>query len=219
MDNAMKRSAIGLLLVTTVCTLLLCSCSRDPNVRKQKYFDSGRHYYEKAKYREAVIQFANAVQVDPAFAEAHYELAQTYVKLGSYTSAYSELLRTVDLQPDNAKAQIDLGNLLLAGRRADEAEQRAKLVLAKRPDNADAHSLLANAKAAGGHMDVAVQEMRKAVELSSQRAHFHTNPGLFLQNAKQFAEAEAAYKKAVELDPKSSNALLALASFYFSQQR
>ena len=111
----MKRSAVALLLATILCGFFT-SCSRDPNVRKQKYLESGKRYYEKAKYREAVIQFSNALQVDPRFAEAHYQLAQSYLKLGAFPSAYNELLRTVDLQPDNAKAQVDLGNLLLAGR-------------------------------------------------------------------------------------------------------
>ncbi len=212
----MKRFTISLLLAVIALSL---SCSRDPNVRKQKYLDSGKRYFEKAKYREASIEFANAIQVDPAFADAHYQLAQTYIKMGTFSSAYSELLRTVDLQPDNAKAQIDLGNLLLAGRKVDEAEKRAQIVLAKQPGNADAHALLANAKAAAGHMDAAIQELRKAVELNPKNAQFHTNLGLFLQNAKQYSEAEAAYKKGVELDPKSQNGLLSLASFYVSQKR
>lgn len=55
---------------------LLAGCSRDPNVRKQKYFESGTRYFEAGKYREAAIQYLNAVQVDPAYAEAHYQLAQ-----------------------------------------------------------------------------------------------------------------------------------------------
>ena len=55
----MKRPAFGLIVVAL---LLTCSvaCSRDPNVKKQKYLESGKRYAEKAKYREAVIQFANA---------------------------------------------------------------------------------------------------------------------------------------------------------------
>ena len=214
----MKRSAVALLLATILCALFT-SCSRDPNVRKQKYLESGKRYYEKTKYREAVIQFSNALQVDPRFAEAHYQLAQTYLKLGVFPSAYNELVRTVELQPDNDKAQIDLGNLLLASRNLDEAEKRAKLVLGKHPDNADAHGLMGNIQAARGSNEAALQEMRKAIELSPNRAQFHTNLGIFYQNAKQFAEAEAAYKKAVELDSKSANALLTLAAFYVGQQR
>jgi hypothetical protein len=44
----------------------LCSCSRDPNVRKQKYLESGDRYYDKGKVREAAIQYSNALQIDRA---------------------------------------------------------------------------------------------------------------------------------------------------------
>jgi tetratricopeptide (TPR) repeat protein len=219
MGKVMKRSAIGLLLFATLLSVFITSCSRNPNIRKQKYLESGKKYYEKAKYREAAIQFSNALQVDPRFADAHYQLAQTYLKMGSYPAAYQELRRTVDLQPDNTRAQLDIGNLLLAGRQFDEAEKHAQGVLDKHPGDADAHALLANVREAKGDADAALQEIRKAIELSPNRAQFYMNLGLFLANAKQFSEAEAADKKAFELDPKSSRPLLAMASLYAGQQR
>jgi len=44
--------------VAAVCVLaaLLTGCSRDPNVRKQKYLESGQRYFDKGQYREAAIQ-------------------------------------------------------------------------------------------------------------------------------------------------------------------
>ena len=60
------------LLLTVIST----GCSRDPNVRKQKYFDSGEKYFAEGKYREAAIQYSNAVQIDSGFAQAHYKLSQ-----------------------------------------------------------------------------------------------------------------------------------------------
>ena len=52
-----------------VCLVLtlLSGCSRDPNVRKQKYLESGQRYFDKGQYREAEIQFENAIQVDDRF--------------------------------------------------------------------------------------------------------------------------------------------------------
>ncbi len=44
--------------VVAVCLLgLLAGCSRDPNVRKQKYLESGQRYFDKGQYKEAAIQF------------------------------------------------------------------------------------------------------------------------------------------------------------------
>ena len=41
--------------------VLLAGCSRDPNVRKQKYYESGIRYFAEQKYREATIQLLNAL--------------------------------------------------------------------------------------------------------------------------------------------------------------
>ena len=41
------------------------SCSKDPDVAKQKYFASGNRYFEQKKYREAIIEYRNAVNLDP----------------------------------------------------------------------------------------------------------------------------------------------------------
>jgi Tfp pilus assembly protein PilF len=76
---------------------LLLGCSRDPNVRKLKYFRSGQQYFQKGKYREAALEFQNAIQLDSRYADAHYQLAQVDLRESLYTGAYQELLRGVDL--------------------------------------------------------------------------------------------------------------------------
>ena len=70
-------------VVLFVSVALLAGCHGDPNVRKQKYLESGKRYSAEGKYREAAIQFSNALKVDKNFADAHYDLAQTYVHLGA----------------------------------------------------------------------------------------------------------------------------------------
>jgi len=109
----MSRSVtLRLLFVGFFIAALFTGCSRDPNVRKQKYLESGDRYFAKGKYREAEIQYTNAVQVDARFAQAHYQLGQTYLKLGD-NRAFQELSRVVELAPDNYRARLDLANLLL----------------------------------------------------------------------------------------------------------
>src|SRR5437868_7709859 len=139
----LRTSALTFVLLA----LAICSLnggSRNPAVRKQKYLESGVRYYEKGKYREAVIQFSNALQVDPKFAAAHFRLAQADMKLGALSSAYAELQRTVDLDPKNVEAHLDLGNLLLLGRGLDKAAEQGKIVLELEPNNPSGLALQAN---------------------------------------------------------------------------
>src|SRR5690349_4276842 len=110
-----QPSVCTLLLLGLLATLMV-GCSRDPNVRKRKYLESGERYVERGKYPDAAIQFKNAVQVDSGYADAHYQLAQVYLKQQLWTPAYQELNRTVELQPDNYTARLGLTNLLIAAR-------------------------------------------------------------------------------------------------------
>src|SRR5690348_2855913 len=141
-------SAFRLLLITGFVAILFTGCSRDPNVRKQKYFHSGEQYFEKGDYNAAAIQFRNAIQIDPRFAEAHYQLAQTDIKLQQWVPAYQELGRTLEIEPDNTKAHLDIANLLVAGRNLQEAQDHVDWLLKNQPDKTETHIAAANLDAA-----------------------------------------------------------------------
>src|ERR1700682_4149607 len=102
-------------LLATIATLFT-GCSRDPKLRKRKYFESGTRYFDKGKAREAAIQYSNALQVDSRFAQAHYQLGETYLKLHDWNRAFQELSRSVELAPDNYAAPDGLANLLTSTR-------------------------------------------------------------------------------------------------------
>ena len=218
----MKHSHLLRLSLTLGCiAIFLTACSRDPNVRKQKYYESGQKYYAAGKYREAIIQFRNATEVDETFAAAHYQLAQTYTKLQDWAKVYYELGRTVDLQPDNYKAQADLANLLILYGQADqlkEAQQHIDILLQKQPDSADTHIAVANLLNKQGKPDQALVEMQKAISFAPDRSDAYLDLAALQTETNQFDAAEASYKKAIALDS-SANPRLALAAFYQSRSR
>jgi cellulose synthase operon protein C len=207
-----------LFLLTVVC-IIGTSCSRDPNVRKQKYLESGERYLQKGKYAEAEIQFSNAIQVDSRFAEAHYQLAQACLKLQQWTPAYQELSRTVELQPDNYAARLDLANLLIAGHQFKDAQEQTDYLLEKQPSRSETHTTAAALFAARENLPSAIAEMQKAIILAPDRWEPYLTLASLQQRSQQFAPAQANFAKAVDLNPKSSISRLALANFLQSQGR
>jgi len=101
--------------VISAFVILLCltACSRDPNVAKKKYLENGNKYYERGKYKEALIMYSNALKRDMRYGEAYYRLALAKLKLGQYAGAARDLQRAVELQPDNLDAHVRLTNLFL----------------------------------------------------------------------------------------------------------
>ena len=211
--------SFSLFLVMTLMSGALVSCRRAPSLRKQEYFQSGARYFEKGKYREAILQFQNALQVDPGYLDAHYQLARCYLRIGNPSRAYNHLVRTVERQPDNWGAQIDLGKLLLAEHKYKQAQEKAQRILSGQPNNVDAHALLATAQAAMGDQEGSLREMQKAIQIAPNRWQSYLELALLQVNVKQASAAEENYKKAISLDPHAAGPVLALGEFYVAQHR
>jgi tetratricopeptide (TPR) repeat protein len=207
--------------VAAVCVLaaLLTGCSRDPNVRKQKYLESGQRYFDKGQYREAAIQFENAIQVDSRFVDAHYKLALTAMKLQQFPTAYQELVTTVQIQPDQYAAHLDLANLLILVHQFNDAKEHLDLLAQKQPNNPDVFIARASYYAATNNTSAALADMQKALQLDPSRSDSYLNLALLQSHGQQWDAAEANFKKAIELSPKSTNALISLGSFYQTRGR
>ncbi len=215
----MRHLSVMRLIVVLALLAILGGCSRDPNVRKQKYYESGQRYFEKGKYREAALQFGNAIQVDSKYADAHYQLAKTDIKLQDWLHAYQELNRTLDLQPDNYQARIDIANLLIADREANKAQEHIDLLLQKDPDDPQVHEAAANLLSAEADYNGAILQMQKALSLAPDRWESFLNLGLLQMRVNQQDAAEVSFKKAAELNPGAMGAQLALGSYYQSRNR
>ena len=158
--SLLLRLVVALTLIAT-----FSACSGDPNVSKQKHFDSGQQYFEQGKYREAAIEFVNAIKIDPRYADAHHRLAETYLKLQQEQGAYQELSTTVELQPENYQARIELANLLILSHDFQHAQEQTDLLLQKRPNDPEVHSTVSGLLLAQGNLSRAIEEMQKAVAL------------------------------------------------------
>ncbi|HEX8813236.1 MAG TPA: tetratricopeptide repeat protein, partial [Terracidiphilus sp.] len=225
----MRRSAsIHFLLACSLLAATFTGCSRDPNVRKQKYFESGDKYFAEGKYREAEIQYRNALQLDSRFAQAHYQLGETYLKMGDSNRAYLELNQAVQYDPANYGALTDLANLLVTVRNPDgtpvqdtlaQAKAHLDILHDKVPNAPETHEAWANYYAAQNNIGAAILEMRQAIDLDKKRSESYLLLALLQLRANLPDQAEANLKTATEVDPKAMNAQLALGGFYQSHNR
>ncbi len=199
-----------------VVLLSAVGCSRDPQVRAQKYLASGDAYTAKQQYKEALIQYKRVVQLKPEWAEAHYKLAKTYEAQGDGVNAYREYARTGDLDLSNTDAHVKAGTVLLAAGDFKGARDRAELALTNAPGNPQANILLGNALAGLNETDKAIKQIEQAISLDPSYAPAWTALGGVQFYGGARALAGDAFRKAVELAPKSIDARLALASYQWA---
>ena len=126
--------------------LVLAACQDDAS-RLAEHQARAEAYLEEEKYAEAIIEFKNALQVDPNLAEAHHGLAKALIAQKRVRQAYWELQETVRLDPTNLDARLEYGQFLLFGKESDieNALSQAEEVLAAVPERAAAWVLKARA--------------------------------------------------------------------------
>jgi len=210
---------LGPVLATSLIAVFLSSCSLvDPAVRKQKYFDDGQKYFKTGQFGEAVIEFSNALKIDPGFADAHFQLAESYLRLEQRERACQELVRTTELRPGDGRARMELATLLIQLRRFDQARDQANLLLKARPDDPGVHALASSLFAAQDKIPDAIAEMQRSIALAPGHWESYLSVGLLQLKGGDQASAEASFKKVIELNPRAMQARLVLGSYYQSQK-
>ncbi len=99
--------------------VLAGGCARSPEAKKARYLDHGDHYYRKEQYREAILEYRNALRIDPANARAIEQLGLAHYQLGELGQSLRFLLKARELAPDHAEVRLKLGTCIssAAGRR------------------------------------------------------------------------------------------------------
>src|SRR5690349_7226217 len=91
----------GLTIFLLAMVVVLAGCSRDPNVVKKRYLDSGNRYFEKGKFKEARIMYLDALQKDQRYGPAYYRLGLTTMKTGPLVQAVNSFRRAIELLPED----------------------------------------------------------------------------------------------------------------------
>jgi len=215
----MKANLSILTFAAAAALFTTVACSKDPEVAKREYVRSGDAYVTKQQYREAIVEYRNAVQQDVRFGEARSKLAEAYFQVGDIENAFREYIRAADLLPNDVTAQLKAGDMLLAAKRYEDAKARADAALVVDPQRIEALILRANALAGLNKIDDAVKEVEDAIRRAPDRSASYSSLGALQMIRGDREEAEAAFKQAAAMNPKSPQGYLALANFYLAAGR
>jgi len=207
-----NSKCLGLCLVFLVLHLT-CSCSTKEE-KIIKYRKSAEQYAEEGKFKEAVIELKNVIQLDPENDEIFYDLGEVYVQLNYETDAFHSFVRATTINPDNLKAQLRVGQILLMGKKTKEARKIATRIIQKAPDNIEAIHLLSSVLIQERNLDLAIKYLKKAARIDP--ANFKTY--IFLAHLYYFkgdlARAEKLYLTALSLDRSSRDTYMELSHLY-----
>jgi tetratricopeptide (TPR) repeat protein len=182
--------------------LSLCACS-SMEEKRDKFFASGKELYQKEDYIRARLEFHNALQIDPKFAEAFLWLGKTEIRLKNPRGAYGALNQAVELDPKLTEAQILLGDILLMAKQLDKAQEKADIALQRDPQNTEALLLSAALAAAKEQPQKALETLAEVRRLDPAKiSAYLLETGILIKEKKQ-DEAAALLEKGIKANPKA----------------
>jgi tetratricopeptide (TPR) repeat protein len=99
--------AVGVLLLTLGLRLLL------PNVVARYRNREGDAAFSQRQFPQAVVNYQQAVALNPSFVKAHFNLAVAYDKVHDNLKAIDEYQHSIDSDPNNYVAYNNLARLLI----------------------------------------------------------------------------------------------------------
>ncbi|MGE0454594.1 MAG: sulfatase-like hydrolase/transferase [Vicinamibacteria bacterium] len=188
----------------------------DGKLKERKSFNVslylGRSLLEMRRFGEAIGPLADAIALSPSSTPSHLYLARAQAGAGRRSDALATIARGLELSPANADMHHLKGRLLLAG--GDAAGARAALEQAARldPRNALVQVDLSGLARGHGEIPAALAAAERAIALEPRAPQGHVARGLALGALGREAEAEQAFRKALEQDADDPDALFFLAA-------
>lgn len=121
--------------------------------------------YERLGHKEVQTQFERAIQLQPDFTQAHFNLSRVLMKTGHNADAIAELQRTIQIDPNHMGALNMLGTALGRQQRFTEAQSVLERAVALNPNHAELRSNLGAAYAGLGRLPEAVAQFEAALRL------------------------------------------------------
>jgi predicted Zn-dependent protease len=152
---------------------------------------------QRGKIESAKKLLEEAIRIAPNFFHAHNNLGLLYLFEKRYADAENEFKRSHELSPKSERPLVNIGSLYI---------EEATL---KKDDREVSEMLL----------DQALDALELSVKLNPRSATGYFLLGQANYRSSFFDEAEAAFKKAQDIDPKLAGARLMLANVYVKQEK
>ncbi|HZR22907.1 MAG TPA: tetratricopeptide repeat protein [Vicinamibacterales bacterium] len=211
------------ILFALVIAVTAAGCARSGDTAARQHALNGDRFLANGRNSAAIIEYRNAVKLQPAWAGVHAQLARAYEAIGKPEPAYREYSNAAALDPADVQSRLAAGRLLFDAHMYQEAQIRAEQVLDREPKNEQAIVLLARAYGAitlaRGDQRGAEAVLRGAVAQVPSSVEAHVALADFLILNQRMADAERELLTTVQAHPTDELANRSLASFYVTTNR
>jgi tetratricopeptide (TPR) repeat protein len=204
------KFTVCFLMLAGLVALAVSGTGCTAKAKKAYHEKRAEQFYAAGQYDQAAIEYMNVLHNAPGDPQAIGRLGLIYYQQGRVQAAAPYLRKGSELDTNNLELRLKLGFFYAAAGRLGDARNAANFVLDHQPTNAEAPILLAQATDSAKQIAIVRARLQKLAAVTGDRAAIEVALGSLALNEHDFKTAQAAYQRALTLDPKSSQAFAAL---------
>jgi tetratricopeptide (TPR) repeat protein len=180
--------------------------------------EEAQHDIDTNQFEAALAPLQKFLAEKPDVAWAHFQLAYAYTALKRPDEARTEYERATTLDPKMSEAFLNLG-ILLSEKDPAAAAPPLRRAVDLLPAQSRPRFLLGHALERSGDTAAAVESYEAALRLDPRDVETVIHLGNLYVGLKRYSDAETKFRAALELEPKSPQALLGLAQSLDAQKK
>lgn len=176
-------------------------------------------FIDRANLPEAVDYYRKALELDPSFPDAHFQLANALYRQGAREEAVREYEEALRCRPGWARVHSNFGYVLESMGRLDDALAQLREAVKLEPASAEAQSNLGRVLYRKGALAESIDHLQRAMALNPAVPDIHNTLGLALEATGRQDDALREFEVAVRLKPDFAYAHLCIAQALLKQGR
>jgi predicted O-linked N-acetylglucosamine transferase (SPINDLY family) len=169
---------------------------------------------------DAIASYRTALQLAPDNTAVLYNLGMTLRETGRLAEAETQFRRVHELDPHDGETLFHLAAVLADRQQLQGSVEVYRAALARSPENPFIWMGLGIAyQALPDQLEQSLQCQQKAVELRPDLAEAHCRIGFLSAQLGRYPQAIASYRRTLELDPSSRQALNDLANLLWREEQ
>jgi putative PEP-CTERM system TPR-repeat lipoprotein len=198
-------------IAIAVLALLLCGgCTSSPQT-KEELFQAGTRELQTKNAAQAVIHFKNALERDPNYLEARFQLGRAYSLSGKYEAAEKEFQKILRQRPGAHEARTELSRVYSLSGKGEQALRALDGLPTGLRKGPDVLEISGRSHAASGRYPEALADLKQSLLLKPDNAAAKSGLARVYLLADMHKEARTAAAEILKQEPNDREALYLLA--------
>jgi tetratricopeptide (TPR) repeat protein len=186
------------------------------HIKAKIHFDRGEEYNRYEDYDSAIVEFTEAIMIDPIYTAAYNNRGLAYVEKKYFDKAIADFDQAIKLNPFLAEAYSNRGTAYKIIGDYDRAIADLNQAIRLKPDEEEGYSNRGDTYYRKGDYDRAIMDLDQAIQLNPRLSGAYNNRSNAYRDKGDYDKAISDLKKAIQLNPKSHEAYNNLGNVYIN---